>query len=224
MFSSGPVIETLIFSQCSCHWAVDSRRQWKETEKCVLCFLVNTSAWQVEVELAIILVGQYTCLTDGLFQWKIYKTFKLKFMWLDQWNCETWFLWVIRQFLQSWTQVFRIEWVFSDAKVKMDFDNGLSERARARSDGAILSSMRNAMNEGIKITFLDNPNNVTTTPPLLDEREVCWSELYVVVFLCVCHVCGVHVMYACERERERECVCVCVCVWLVGWCVSVYNK
>lgn len=55
----------------------------------------------------------------------------------------------------------------------MDFDNGLSERARARSDGAILSSMRNAMNEGIKITFLDNPNNVTTTPPLLDEREVC---------------------------------------------------
>lgn len=70
----------------------------------------------------------------------------------------------------------------------MDFDKGLSERARARSDGAILRSVRNATNEEIKVTFLDNPNNINTMSPLLAETEVCLIE-HIVMWVCEC-VCS----------------------------------
>ena len=75
----------------------------------------------------------------------------------------------------------------------MDFDSGLSElaRERARSDGAVLSSVKNARNpnEEIKVTFLDNPNNANTTSPLLADTEVCLSKFGLFFILCLfCYV------------------------------------
>lgn len=78
----------------------------------------------------------------------------------------------------------------------MDFDKGLSERARARSDGAILHSVRNATNEEIKVTFLDNPNNINTTSPLLAETEVCLIEHIIVMWVCEC-LCVVVLLLKC---------------------------
>ena len=86
----------------------------------------------------------------------------------------------------SWTQLWKILWVPCDSRIKMDCDKGLSERARARSDGAILHSIRNATNEEIKVTFLDNPNNINTTSPLLAETEVCLIEHVIVMWVCEC--------------------------------------
>ena len=77
----------------------------------------------------------------------------------------------------------------------MDFDKGLRERARARSDGAILHSVRNATNEEIKVTFLDNPNNINTMSPLLAETEVCLIE-HIVMWFCEC-LCVVVLLLKC---------------------------
>ena len=63
----------------------------------------------------------------------------------------------------------------------MDFEAG-SDRARARSDGAILSSLKNSKQDEIKVTFMDNPNNVNTSSTFGSDAQVCVAQCVMVTW------------------------------------------